>query len=44
MTFPRYALSRQLIAEERVGRAARAEGHAEDAIWAQSTQALSKMK
>lgn len=44
MTFARFALSRQLIAEERVGKLAREAGRADDAAWQQATAALGKLK
>lgn len=44
MTYQQFAVSRQLIAEERTGRAARKELSAEDAAFAQSAKALQQVK
>lgn len=44
MTFPRFALARQLIAEERVGVPVREQGRAEDAAFKRSSAALQRMK
>ena len=44
MTFQEFALSRQLIAEERVGKAARAVQRAEDDAFGASAEALRKLE
>lgn len=44
MTYQRFALSRQLIAEERTGKAVRQSVNAEDAAFNQATKALQRIK
>lgn len=43
MNWKEFALSRQLIAEERYGKAARASIKEEDAAWNRATEALHKL-